>query len=218
MTIDIREVKYGNPNIVHQELLKEETYLDVLLGDILKYPPPKVLADIKDELDIIIKAVKQTMQDEDAERRYIFWDQGFVKYFKGKLVDQLDEENKKKVLTIVEEIIKDTLPLLLKIKYHYNRPRPAQIAIYFNAPLYQYPSLSDASPSYISGHVFQSKIICEVLGNYYPKEFSLFNNIQKDISQSRLGLGLHYPSDIEMAYFAADKVLKNKEFMMKYKI
>lgn len=218
MTIDIREVKYGNPNIVHQELLKQETYLDVLLGEILKYPPPKVLADIKDELEIVVNAVQKTSKNEDAERRYIFWDRGFVKYFKGKLVEKLDEDNKKKVLYTIEEIVKDTLPLLLKIKYHYNRPRPSQLAIYFKLPLYQYPSLSDDSPSYISGHVFQSKIICEVLGNYYPKEYSLFNNIQKDISQSRLGLGLHYPSDIEMAYLAADKVLKNREFMMKYKI
>jgi len=218
MTIDIREVKYGNPNIVHNELLKEETYLDVLLGEILQYPPPQVLADIKDELEIIVKAINKTTQDEDAERRYIFWDQGFIKYFKGKMIEQLDAEHKQKVLYTIEEIIKDTLPLLLKIKYHYNRPRPSQLAVYLKIPLYHYPSLSDASPSYISGHTFQSKIICEVLGNYYPKEYTLFNNIQKDISQSRLGLGLHYPSDIEMAYFAADKVLKNKEFMMKYKI
>jgi len=218
MNIDIREIKYGNPNIVHKELLKEETYLDVLLGEILKYPPPKVLADIKDELESVIQAVNKTMQDEDAERRYIFWDSSFIKYFKGKMIEQLDEENRQKVLYTIEEILKDTLPLLLKIKYHYNRPRPSQLAIYLKAPLYQYPSLSDASPSYVSGHVFQSKIICEVLGNYYPKEYNLFNKIQKDIAISRLSLGLHYPSDIEMAYFAAEKVLKNKEFMMKYNI
>jgi len=218
MTIDIREVKFGNPNVVHQELLKEETYLDVLLGEILKYPPPKVMADIKDELSFLVKAVDSTMQNEDAERRYIAWDQGFISYFKGKMVEQADQENKAKIIRTVEGIIKDTLPLLLKIKYHYNRPRPSQIAVYLDIPLYKYPSLSDGSPSFISGHVFQSKIICEVLGNYYPSSYKMFSQIQKDIADSRLGLGLHYPSDIEMAEFAADKVLKNKEFMMKYKI
>jgi len=218
MNIDIREVKYGNPNIVHRELLKEETYLDVLLGEILKYPPPKILADIKDELDAVVKAVDSTMTDEDAERRYIAWDKGFASYFKGKMVEQIDNQNKQIIQSTVEGIIKDTLPLLLKIKYHYNRPRPSQIAVYLDIPLYQYPSLSDGSPSYISGHVFQSKIICEVLGNYYPQNYKLFNNIQRDIANSRIGLGLHYPSDIDMAQFAADKVLKNQEFMMKYKI
>jgi hypothetical protein len=218
MNFDIREIKYGSPNIVQQELLKEETYLDSLLGEILKYPPPKVLADIKDELEYIVKAINSTMNDEEAERRYIAWDKGFVSYFKGKMIESTDEENKKKIVTTVENIIKDTLPLLLKIKFHYNRPRPSQLAVYFDIPLYKYPSLSDNSPSYISGHVFQSKIICEVLGNHYPDSYKLFSQIQKDIAFSRIGLGLHYPSDVEVAEFCANKVLKNKEFMLKYKI
>lgn len=218
MKVDIREVKFGNPNIVHQQLLKQETYLDVLLGEIVKYPPPKVVGDIKDELNYLVRCVEATMNDEAAERRYIAWDQGFVSYFKGKMIQETDDQNKKLIVNTVEGIIKDTLPLLLKIKYHYNRPRPCQLAVYLDVPLYKYPSLSDDSPSYISGHVFQSKIICEVLGNHYPSSYKLFSQIQGDIAKSRLGLGLHYPSDVEMAEFAAEKVLKNKEFMMKYRL
>lgn len=218
MNIDIREVKYGNPNIVQQELLTQETYLDVLLGEILKYPPPSLISDIKDELEKVANSITVLSKNEEAERRYLIWDKSFVQYFKTKLVSSEDKENQIKISQTVEGIIKDTLPLLLKIKYHFNRPRPSQLAVYFKIPLYKYPSLSDTSPSYISGHVFQSHIICEVLGNYYPQNYRLFKQIASDIAYSRLYLGLHYPSDIEMAQFSAKKVLQNKEFMLKYKL
>jgi hypothetical protein len=218
MNIDIREVKYGSPNIIHKELLKQETYLDVLLGEIVKYPPPSVLSDIKDELEKVARSINLTAQNEEAERRYLIWDKSFIQYFKTKLVSSDDKENLEKISSTVEGIIKDTLPLLLKVKYHFNRPRPSQLAVYFDIPLYKYPSLSDTSPSYISGHVFQSHIICEVLGNYYPQSYGTFKQIASDIAYSRLYLGLHYPSDIEMAQFSAKKVLENKEFMLKYKL
>lgn len=218
MDLQIKDIKYGNPNLVQRELLKQESYLDQLLGEIVKYPPPSVISDIKDELEAVTKAVSLTANNEQAERRYLVWDKSFIQYFKTKLVEQDDKENLQKINETVEGIIKDTIPLLLKIKFHFNRPRPSQLAVYFNIPLYQYPSLSDASPSYISGHVFQSHIICEVLGNYYPQNYNTFKQIASDIAYSRIYLGLHYPSDIEMAQYSAKKVLANREFMLKYRL
>lgn len=218
MSIDISSIKYGNPNAVHKALLDQETYLDVLLSDILKYPPTTLLGDIKEELNKLVRAVNVTMSNEEYENRYVLWDKSFLTFFKTKLVDGVDKENQQKVIATVEGIIKDTLPLLLKIKYHFNRPRPYQLAAYLNIPLYPYPSSSDNSPSYISGHAFQAKIICEVLGNYYPESYNTFVNLAKDIANSRYYLGLHFRSDIEMAEYAAKKVLSNKEFMLKYKL
>jgi hypothetical protein len=43
-------------------------------------------------------------------------------------------------------------------------------------------------------------------------------DVFKDICYSRVYLGLHYQSDIDVGIFCADKVLKNKEFKEKYKL
>jgi hypothetical protein len=218
MSFDIASLKYGNPNAVQKALLDQETYLDELLSDIIKYPPTTLVGDIKDELNKLVRAVDITMNNEEWENRYVLWDKSFLTFFKTKLIQGVEKKDQERIIDTVENIVRDTIPLLLKIKYHFNRPRPYQFASYFNIPLYPYPSNTDDSPSYISGHAFQSRIICEVLGNYYPENYNLFLKMAKDIANSRYYLGLHFQSDIEMAEYSAKKVLTNREFMLKYNL
>jgi hypothetical protein len=74
------------------------------------------------------------------------------------------------------------------------------------------------TPAYPSGHAFQAKVISEVLGNKYPKHYHSLKQLSDDICMSRLYLGVHYQSDIDMGIYAADSVLGNKEFKVKYGI
>jgi len=116
------------------------------------------------------------------------------------------------------EEIATFVPLLVKLKYAYNRPRPYQLANYKKMPLFVWRARSADSPSYPSGHCFQSKIYAEVLGNKYPKYYKALNELANDIMYSRQYMGAHYPSDSEFAIYVAEVVMKHPEFAKKYKL
>lgn len=215
--MEISEIKYGNPNVIQNEFLSRETYLDSLLSDITNYPFPKNEVVIRDELNELVRMVNITMSHTDAEKRYLIYDKHLLRFFKNALAEQ-GSEMQYAISRLVDDIFEDTSTLLMKIKFHFNRPRPFQIAPYYKIPLFCYPSVSADSPSYISGHAFQAKIICEVLGNTFPESYGYFEKLAKDVSFSRLHLGLHYMSDIDAAMFAAQKVLNNSEFKIKYRL
>jgi hypothetical protein len=82
--------------------------------------------------------------------------------------------------------------------------------------LFPFSSPSADSPSYPSGHVLQSALICYVLGNHFPEKFDYFQNLAKDIEYSRLFLGLHYQSDNDFALYMYDLIIRDKEFKAKY--
>ena len=122
------------------------------------------------------------------------------------------------VTDTISELHKDITPLLVKLKYHYQRIRPHTLAFYKEIPLYPLDSCTAYSPSYPSGHAYQSIIYAEVLGNKYPQYYIPLKNMAVDISNSRLFKGLHYDSDLQFANYAAQLVLNHPEFRKKYKL
>jgi hypothetical protein len=90
------------------------------------------------------------------------------------------------------------------------------LAHYYKLKLFPYESRSADSPSYPSGHAFQAKLICHVLGNHFPHKYEFFEKLSRDIELSRLYLGVHYPSDIDFSLYMAEEILKDKDFKAKY--
>ena len=84
--------------------------------------------------------------------------------------------------------------------------------------LYPMETLFANSPSYPSAHAFIGRVICEVLGNQYPKYYKQLRDLSGDIAISRFNLGVNYRSDIAAAYTLGEKVLKNIEFIKKYRV
>jgi DNA-binding transcriptional regulator YhcF (GntR family) len=211
------KLSYGNPEremLVH---LRSETYLDTLYNELKNYPPEDFeTPQMENELNSIITMSNNLHIDNQLETRYKFYDSNFEKY----IVDVLVKAgvNQEEVENTIKSIKEDTLPLLLKLKYTYQRIRPKTIAFYFNQPLYPYHSTTADTPSYPSGHTFQSKVYCEVLGNTYPKYYQSLMQLAEDIANSRLYLGVHFPSDNEFALYCADCVLNHPEFKTKYKL
>jgi len=208
---------FGNPNREYLGILKQETYLDSLLDELKNYAPPSYdSSQSEEELATIIEMCNSLSSDPNTEARYKYYDASFEKYIIDVLVSL--KAPKVEVENLVKEMHDDILPLLMKLKYHYQRIRPLQLAFYYNSPLYPYVSATANTPSYPSGHCYQSIIYCEVLGNKYPKFYQSLKKLAEDISVSRLYLGVHYPSDIEFAKYCADLVLNHTDFKRKYKL
>lgn len=208
---------FGNPNRELLKTLREENYLDSLLQELKNYPPPAYDSpDQEQEISQLVTLSDSLYSDTSTEERYRYYDNDFEKY----IVQVMSNAGipKAEVELILQDIKKDTAPLLLKLKYNYQRIRPIQLALYFNAPLYPYSSKSADTPSYPSGHAFQSKLYCEVLGNRYPQYYKSLQQLAEDIAVSRMYLGLHYQSDIDFANYCAELVVNHPDFKTKYKL
>ena len=96
---------------------------------------------------------------------------------------------------LVKKLMKDSTTPILKLKKHFNRPRPHVLAKKKNMKLDHIELKSMKTPSYPSGHSAQGVLIGEVLADKYPKSAAKFRKAGKDISRSRNVARAHYKSD-----------------------
>jgi len=215
--MELDDITYGNPNTIQLKYLKEVNYLDSLFEELSTYTFPKNSSEAtKEELNEIVDCLKTIEGKDEYIQRYQSYDKSLSGYFKHGLIKGGEDE--KKVIELIDSIVQDTLPLLTKLKFHFQRPRPYQLAEYYKLKLFPLPTISSDSPSFPSGHAYQSRILTEVIGNLYPKTYAFMQKVFNDICYSRLYMGVHYQSDIDVAIFCADKVLANKEFKAKFKL
>ena len=93
------------------------------------------------------------------------------------------------------KLIKASAPIILKLKKHFNRPRPKVLAKKLNINMKDIEMDSMKTPSYPSGHSAQGILIAKVLGDEYPEAKTAFAKTGKNISDSRKFARAHYLSD-----------------------
>ena len=96
---------------------------------------------------------------------------------------------------LVKKLMDDSTGPILKLKKHFNRPRPHVLAKKRNMKLEHVELKSMKTPSYPSGHSAQGALIGEALADMYPKAAARFRKASKDISDSRNSARAHYKSD-----------------------
>lgn len=208
-------ITWGNPLQKHLPYLEEnQSPLEKHIKELTKFTFPKNSSKgTREELNELVDYIEEVKKDENALQRYRAYDASLTKIFAQLIIDQnLGEVG----ADLVDKLLDDTLPLILKLKFYHQRPRPYQLAQYYKLKLFPFESKSDHSPSYPSGHTLQSKLICHVLGNHFPDRFDYFERLAKDIEYSRLYLGLHYPSDNDYALYITEVIIRDKDFKAKY--
>lgn len=99
---------------------------------------------------------------------------------------------------LVSSLIDESAPKILKLKKHFNRPRPKHLAGSFGMKLEDVEMDSMKTPSYPSGHSVQGILIGKALGKLYPQHKNEFEKEGKNISLSRRVGRAHYKSDSEL--------------------
>ena len=210
-------LSYGNPSRQFLPFLKTETYLDSLLGELASYPYPSNNGqDVIDEINQLINYTNTLSSDETLQKRYKIYDEEFEEYFINSLSNS--GADRALITSLIKEIKKDIYPLIIKLKYHYQRVRPYQLSHILSMRLYEFDSKTANTPSYPSGHGIQSKVYAEVLGNLYPKFYKKIQELAEDIGNSRLSMGIHYPSDLLFGEYVSELIIKHPEFKKKYKL
>jgi len=160
-----------------------------------KFPPPK---NESGETEEEIQKLDSIVPDSDFVNGGNDIDGYFEEFLESTELDYPIKEIKN-YMTGVRSII-------LQLKYHYNRPRPGQVAdakgIDFNRE-----SLKSAStPSYPSGHATQGRFIARLLSDMYPEYEKQLMKIGDDIAYSRNVAKVHYPSDSEFGKELGDSL------------
>ena len=67
-------------------------------------------------------------------------------------------------------------------------------------------SKTSFTPSYPSGHAFQSYYLARVLSIQFPEKKVALIQMARRISDIRIIAGLHFPSDRDFAWWLVDKM------------
>jgi|TARA_R100001460_G_scaffold98627_1_gene141557 hypothetical protein len=96
---------------------------------------------------------------------------------------------------LIQKLINESAPIIIKIKKHHNRPRPKVIAKKIKTNMKDMEMASMKTPSYPSGHSVQGILIANVLADKHPNKRDKLKKMGRDISYSRRSARAHYKSD-----------------------
>ena len=214
--MNLNNITFGNPTIEQKRFLEEVSIVDDLFLKLKEEPFPNNDSElVKDELNELVDMTEMLSEPQNTSylTRYKSYDRSLshaiITAFKQKGID---------VEQLTNDIIADINPLLIKLKYFYQRPRPRQIAQYYKLSMFPHNSFSADTPSYPSGHTLQAYVVLNVIANKYPNEFKFCKGLIEDVAYSRLHLGLHYMTDNDFSVVVGKEILKHKKFTEKYGI
>ena len=95
----------------------------------------------------------------------------------------------------VNKVIKESGKFIMKLKYHYNRPRPYQVAEVYELNLNGTELDSMKTPSYPSGHAVQAYLLGELFSFADPRGSYQYRELAERVAHSRIIAKGHYPSD-----------------------
>ena len=97
----------------------------------------------------------------------------------------------------IKKIEHESVKYIMTLKYEYNRPRPYQVAEFYDINLNGTEVDSMKTPSYPSGHAIQGYLIADILSKHDSSNTEVYQKLGEDIAQSRIIAKAHYPSDKE---------------------
>jgi hypothetical protein len=203
MKLHINCLKYGTPTASHKERM--DTHTDRFSDEVFEHatmggPPPNDSELVRKELYHLRKLADH--RDVDLFEKYDH-------EFSDDLIQYAEDNNLEYDREEFKELIEQSSDLVLRIKYHFNRPRPSQLAAVYGMELNQMRTKSGHTPSYPSGHSAQSRFLVQVLAEDNPDHAEALMDMAEEIGHSRIEGGVHYPSDHEFGVQVGDMLFKD---------
>ena len=109
----------------------------------------------------------------------------------------------------IDDLVHKSRGLIYVLKYHYNRPRPSQVAEVRGIDINQSSVDSAKTPSNPSGHSPQAYLLAIKLATKYPSIASELYELGENISYSRVLGKVHYPSDYQYGKILGDSLARS---------
>ena len=213
-SIYLNELKFGNPTQTQLEIINSQNYLENIL-ELNNFPPPNNDSIVTiQELNVITENLEKISMHHNSDKLIKFLE--IDTNLKSNIVNHFKELFDFDFTDLVENISQDIEPLILKLKYYYNRPRPNQLASILKLKLA--PLNQSVTPSYPSSHTLLTEILMRVIDIKHPELEEQTKLITQVVSDSRVFLGLNYPSDNDFSTEIAQLIVSEKSFKIKYNI
>jgi hypothetical protein len=109
-------------------------------------------------------------------------------------------------------------PILMLLKQHYNRPRPYQLAPYFNIQIMFKVPVDAMHPAYPSGHALDAYIFANIFKKLKPEFSEKIEALANKMAESRFIAGTHYPSDNIISKKLADTLVAHNLIKLPKKV
>ncbi len=208
--MNLNDIKYGTVPIFHIDSISSGSAIinkaidagivDELLNN---PPPPNDSEETQNELKYLLGLTTNAAE----------YDYSFCKVLEEKHYDFIARVCQSLNLVETEDSIKEFANeydgLVNYIKLKVNRPRPHQLAIYYDIPLFPIVSTNANSPSWPSGHSVDFLVIIHKLKAKYPDLKDEFDSLYQKIKNVRELSGVHYPTDGQGAELLYTLLVKN---------
>lgn len=218
----VNVLRFFSFNKLESEVYTGETYewgvsnlIDFDWKKILTPPPKNSSETTKRELELIQN------ETNNRNRKDLFLVYGHDEDIDQYYIDLMKKNRLIYPQPYIDFFYNVTRPVLMNLKNYYNRPRPIQLAKYYDLNLDVVVTQTIHTPSYPSGHTFYSALVANILSDKYPSLKNKFEKIKLDTAKARIKQGVHYPSDnnasVELAEYVYQqlKIKVNKIFLSK---
>jgi hypothetical protein len=206
---EINAVKYGNTTLEQQEKGDssedpiKKFFIDKGLAEKIIREAPTNYSDItQNDLQTVMSMMK-SITPEDlvfARQAEESREQVFLDFFAAKGI--------KETMGELKGVDSQSESILFYLKNEINRPRPSQLAYFYKFPLYPIIPTDAMSASYPGGHAISVFILAEYYSRKYPVYRGELEQLAERIAESRIKMGLHYPSDTEISRYLCKLIWK----------
>lgn len=211
----INLIEYGNPTREEMEILAKNIRLESAYSKFVSsVSVPENSSELTlSELNLVAEKTSDFYPKHPLMVAYADYDFELEEAFYKQLrAYQLTDEQMSEIKDLVTKARKVTDPVLLRAKFKYGRPRPYQLARVFRIRLFPFASNSAQTPSFPSGHSFQAHLWGSLVVSLHPHLRDPITDFIQKVSESRIALGLHYPSDVDAGYHLSTTILEDKSF------
>jgi len=194
--MELNELFYGN--LTYTQNKESKDIIPNYNAIVKKYTSNKYIYPNMDKSKAEVEFLKKNLTTdllEDENHRHLSQDYDLFEYLKqaNKQMGFNDD-----VYDLIEPVLLKVInPLVVNLKKEWNRARPFQYAYELGIDFHPLATVSGNSPSYPSGHTMQAEAWAKIMKHNYPDFSERIDLICNDISQSRINMGVHFPSDIE---------------------
>jgi hypothetical protein len=184
-----------------EQIRRENKYLHVNPHELPMIPPPSNDSDVtKGEVNQILS----TMEKEPLSERFV---DRASEHVNNVFYDVCEALNLDPLEQVAEDIAQDILKIAMYMKYKFLRPRPYQLAPYFEGNIQSSDMAAEESPSYPSGHSMMGFALSKLYAERYPEHADKFMDLGRKVGLSRIQAGVHYPSDVVYAKKLTDFIM-----------
>lgn len=213
----MNDLYYGNLNKSFLPYLDVKNEFTQYFDEFAMIPFPNFYESLQEnEFIMSVQEKAEQSAEWDKVKNFCFlWDAELIESLKTSL-SKLGIPHDDSYIDYLTTITEDLGALIMQLKNHYQRARPYQYAFYGNQKLHPYDTFSGITPSYPSGHATQTYFLCKVIATHYEEKAKELDALAKRVADSRVIMGVHFPSDNEFGINIAQALLEKQDIIAKY--